>query len=181
MDTTNDAVLAALYPSMANGGNDTPSYIGAEEDGTTATRTQPKASQDRPNGLSQKEQRSPADLEQTKAAVTNAVKAMGIDPGELTEGVAEFVKDSGLSTEKLENLVELHNKQITHMADMQAKQWRDEAVKSIPQADLATAKSVVDRYANDEVKTLLSGHIGNHPALIKFLADIGKRTVTRQR
>lgn len=47
-------------------------------------------------------------------------------------------------------------------------------VAKMPKEDLAAAKTILDTYGDDEAKELMSGRIGEIPAVIRMLTNIGK-------
>jgi len=104
----------------------------------------------------------------------------------MVEKFSPVFKDLELSQEKAQKLVDIYAQQVAdgetaaaEAHETQREEWRGQ-IKSEPDYErtLSLAKRAVDRFATDpETKQLLTQTwLGDNPAIVKFLAAVGKTT-----
>ena len=104
----------------------------------------------------------------------------------MVEKFSPVFKDLELSQEKAQKLVDIYAQQVADgeaaaldAHEKQREEWRGQ-IKSEPDYErtLSLAKRAVDRFATDpETKQLLTQTwLGDNPAIVKFLASVGKAT-----
>lgn len=96
-----------------------------------------------------------------------------------------FAKENGIAPEKAQMLADIGAQMVQHQREAHAqtvKTWIDQVKtdKDIGgdkfEASLATARSTIESFGTPELKDVLNATgLGNHPAVVKFFYEVGKR------
>lgn len=107
------------------------------------------------------------------AAVAKVVEAAGFDPSDPIS--QDFAKTAAqLGEGGAQKLLQLQQDAAAQQWKQLSQQWADEAMK-LPKEDLAAARAVVREHGSPElIEVLERFHLGNHPAVVKFMASVGR-------
>jgi len=135
------------------------------------------------------EDMSPEELNSYYGKLGRPDDASGYDLGDVQGDISDWYKDiahsAGLSQEQAKNISEAYNQlEASKMAEMQEQQketmgaWVDQLKEEFGSAfdtRIQAAQAAVKTYGGEELKNFLNETgLGNHPAMVKAFADIGK-------
>ncbi|MBN8925782.1 MAG: hypothetical protein J0H19_04080 [Rhodospirillales bacterium] len=87
--------------------------------------------------------------------------------------VAPVVAELGLRQEQVDRLIALRGELEAQATDRRSEAWAQQTRSSVPAHELTSAVALVRTHGTPELRAVLNETgLGNHPAIIRFLAAV---------